>query len=263
MVTRVNGILECIAAWGKLWQVKFAAEKTQCMVISRLPIDTQRIRGRLSFNGGILDITDRLNVLGVEFDNKLCFSRHVENLARKASAKITVLRRMKYLLDKRGLCTLYKAQVRSQLEYGFLAWSSCPPSHLALLDKVQRRAERLMESTGELTQLPSLDSLEHRRKVGALTALHKAQVQLAPHLAGLRITWRQPTRSTRSVLASNCQVEVPQSNTAQHQRTFTAVTSRLWNTMAREVELHHLSTEQMKRAANKWCATPQALRIWY
>ena len=233
------------------------------MVISRLPIDTQMIRSRLSFNGGILDITDRLNVLGVEFDNKLCFSRHVENLARKASAKITVLRRMKYLLDKRGLCTLYKAQVRSQLEYGFLAWSSCPPSHLALLDKVQRRAERLMESTGELTQLPSLDSLEHRRKVGALTALHKAQVQLAPHLAGLRVTWRQPTRSTRSVLASNCQVEVPPSNTAQHQRTFTAVTSRLWNTMAREVELHHLSTEQMKRAANKWCATPQALRIWY
>ena len=71
MVTRVNGILECIAAWGKLWQVKFAAEKTQCMVISRLPIDTQMIRGRLSFNGVTLDITDRLNVLGVEFDNKL------------------------------------------------------------------------------------------------------------------------------------------------------------------------------------------------
>ena len=147
MVTRVNGILECIATWGKLWQVKFAAEKTQCMVISRLPNDTQLIRGRLSFNGGILDITDRLNVLGVEFDNKLCFSRHVENLARKASAKISVLRRMKYLLDKRGLCMLYKAQVRSQLEYGFLAWRSCPQSHLVLLDKVHRRAERLMEST--------------------------------------------------------------------------------------------------------------------
>ena len=107
------------------------------MVISYLPIDTQMIRGRLTFNGGTLNITDHLNILGVEFDNKLTFSWHVENLARKASAKISVLRRMKYLLDKRGLCMLYKAQVRSQLEYGFLAWRSCPQSHLALLDKVQ------------------------------------------------------------------------------------------------------------------------------
>ena len=259
MVARVNGLLSSIAAWGELWQVKFAAEKTQCMVISRSPNDSRMVQGRLSFNGGTLNITDHLNVLGVEFDSKLSFSRHVENLARKASTKITVLRRMKQLLDKKGLCTLYKAQVRSHLEYGFLAWISCPQSHLALLDRVQRRAERLMASIGEQEQQPSLDSLEHRRKVGALTALHKAQVQHVAHLSGLRIPWRQPIRSTRSVLPSNCQVEVPRSHSATHQRTFVAVTSRLWNAMSETVEFHHLSTERMKRAANAWCATAQVL----
>ena len=253
VVTRVNEQLNRIAAWGELWQVKFAAEKTQCMVISRSPNDSQLLQGRLSFNGDNLDIDDHLNVLGVEFDSRLSFSRHVENLARKASTKITVLRRMKQLLDKKGLCMLYKAQVRSHLEYGFLAWMSCPMSHLALLDKVQRRAERLMASVGEQELQPSLDSLEHRRNVGALTVLHKAQVQQVPHLAGLRIDWRQPMRSTRSVLSSDCQVEVPRSNSSTHQRTFVAVTSRLWNSMAETVELNHLNTERMKHAANAWC----------
>ena len=133
------------------------------MVISSLPNDSQMIQGRLSFNGGTLDINDHLNILGVEFDSSLSFSRHVDNLARKASSKISVLRRMKQLLDKKGLCMLYKAQVRSHLEYGFLAWMSCPPSHLALLDKVQRRAERLMAGVGEQAQQPSsyIETLEH------------------------------------------------------------------------------------------------------
>ena len=253
VVARVNEHLDRIAAWGEKWQVNFAAEKTQCMVISRSPNDSQMIQGRLSFNGGTLNIDDHIDILGVEFDSKLTFSRHVNNLARKASSKISALRRMKQLLDKKGLCMLYKSQVRSHLEYSFLAWISCPRSHLALLDKVQRRAERLIASVGEQEEQPSLDSLEHRRMVGALTVLHKAQVQQVPHLSGLRIPWRQPTRSTRSVLSSDCQVDIPRSRSVRHQRTFVSVTSRLWNIMARSVELRHLNTEQMKRAANTWC----------
>ena len=253
MVDRVNEHLDRIAAWGEQWQVEFAAEKTQCMVISRSPSDSQMIQGRLSFNGGTLNVDDHLNILGVEFDSRLSFSRHVNNLARKASTKISVLRRMKPLLDKKGLSMLYKAQVRSHLEYGFLAWISCPRSHLARLDKVQRRAERLIASVGDQEQAPLLDSLEHRRMVGALTVLHKAQVQQVPHLAELRIPWRQPIRSTRSVLSSDCQVEIPRSRTVRHQRTFASVTSRLWNNMARTIELRHLSTERMKRTANTWC----------
>merc|ERR1712002_594731 len=94
---------------------------------------------------------------------------------------------------------------------------------------------------------------EHRRKVGALTVLHKAQVQQVPHLTGLRIPWRQSTCSTRSALSSDCQLEVPRSCSSTHQRTFVSVTSRLWNTMAETVEVQHLNTERMKRAANTWC----------
>ena len=253
VVARVNNHLDRIAAWGERWQVKFAAEKTQCMVISRSPNDSQRIQGRLLFNGGTLDTDDYINILGVEFDSSLTFTRHVDNLARKASSKISVLRRMKQLLDKKGLSMLYKAQVRSHLEYGFLAWMSCPRSHLDLLDKVQRRAERMIASIGAHEEQPSLDSLAHRRRVGALTVLHKAQVQQVPHLAGLRIPWRQPTRSTRSALSSDCQVEVPRSRSVTHQRTFVSVISRLWNDMAESVELQTLNTERMKHAANTWC----------
>ncbi|ROT68876.1 hypothetical protein C7M84_012938 [Penaeus vannamei] len=43
-----------------------------------------------------------------------------------------------------GICTLYAAQVRSLMEYAPLTWSSCPPSYLGLLDKIQQRAQRLI-----------------------------------------------------------------------------------------------------------------------
>ena len=140
---------------------KFCCRKDTMYGHIPLTNDSQMIQGRLSFNGGTLNIDDHIDILGVEFDSKLTFSRHVNNLARKASSKISALRRMKQLLDKKGLCMLYKSQVRSHLEYSFLAWISCPRSHLALLDKVQRRAERLIASVGEQEEQPSLDSLEH------------------------------------------------------------------------------------------------------
>ena len=198
-------------------------------------------------------MNENINILGVEFDCKLTFEAHIKDTALKASRKITTLRKMRHLLDAEGLQTLYKSQIRSVMEYSPLAWMSSPPTHLNLLDKVQRRAEKLITSAYHGERNTSLDTLDHRRRVASLTVLHKAQVQHEPHLEGLRIPWRHPQRSTRSALSSNCQVDIPQSRTSTHQRTFTARVARLWNMMVADGDVMGLTTQQMKEAANTWC----------
>ena len=223
------------------------------MVISRSSYEVDALQGKINFGDDTLQFEDDINILGVDFDNKLNFQKYIKETARKTSLKINILRRMKHLLDSKGLLTLYKAQVRSQLEYASLVWISSARSHLHLFYKVQRRAERLISSTGQQEATRNLDTLEHRRRVAAITVLHKAQIQHVPHLEGLRMPWRQSQRSTRSVLASDCQVEVPRSRTSLHQRTFAASTSRLWNDITTQIEVWGLTTQQVKLAAHSWC----------
>lgn len=226
------------------------------MVISRSPADKLAAEGKLYFNGVHLPVQDTIKILGVEVDRELRFDGHIKDIAKKASHRITALRRMAGFLDKGGKLLLYKAQIRPYLEYAALSWMSCASSHTKKLDSIQRRALRLVDAADPTPQADSvrpLDSLEHRRDVAALVVFHKAQVQGVPHLSGLRQPPRVATRSTRTVLASGDSVEVPFSRANQHQRTFVGRVSRMWNIFTAAVPLTQvMDTHNVKLAANNW-----------
>ena len=249
-----NQQLRLIKEWGERWQVDFSQEKTQAMVISRSPAATQAVLGHLQFGDTILALQKHVKILGVDVDQELRFNLHLKKVAHLASRRVTALRRVAKFLDARGVLLLYKAQIRPYLEYATLTWMSAAPTHLQKLNAVERRAMRLVEGS-EHAQSP-LDSLEHRRDVATLVVLHKAQVQGVPHLDKLRIQPRVTNRSTRTVLSSDELVEVPQSHSSQHQRTFTSRASRLWNSFtAASPSVTTLSTQGVKLAAHRWRGT--------
>ena len=246
VIEEVNQQLSLIKEWGERWQVNFAPEKTQAMVISRSPAAAQAVEGWVRFGAAILPLQEHIKILGVDVDSEMRFSRHLRNVAHQASLRVSALRRVAKFLDEKGLLTLYKAQVRPYLEYATLTWMSSASTHLQRLDAVERRAMRLVRG-------PPLDTLEHRRDVAALVVFHKAQVQGVPHLGRLRIPPRVLDRSTRTVLSSNELVEVPRSHTSQHQRTFASRVSRLWNTFtAATPDVTTLNTQRVKLAAHRW-----------
>ena len=266
----VNRQLAVIMAWGERWQVKFAPEKTQAMVISRSRRDADLLRDKLRLGNDLIILRESVGILGVEVDSGLRFDLHLKKVALAASRRVTLLRRMKHLLDAKGLITLYKAQVRPIMEYAPLSWMSSAQCHLSLLDKVQRRVERLIQAAchhpqqqqpqprhnpqvqGTSAAVPRLDNLEHRRRVAALTALHKVQVQQVPHLTGLSISRRRSERSTRTVLSNDSLLEVPRSHTVTHQRAFTAATVVWWNAFTSQLDVRQMSTQQVKVAAHRW-----------
>ncbi|XP_045118181.1 uncharacterized protein LOC123508485 [Portunus trituberculatus] len=218
VVQAVNRQLQDILAWGERWQVKFAPEKTQAMVITRSQGEADQLRGKLRLGPDTIPLQDTIEILGVEVDSRLQFDRHLEKVARNASSKVNLLRRMKHLLHADGLLTLYKAQ-RQQEEQ-------------------QRHDLR--------------DSLEHRRRVAALTVLHKAQVQRVPHLTDLGATWRRHEVGTRTVSANDLLLEVPRSHSSTHQRAFTSAAVVWWNELTTDVDVRGLSTQQIKVAAHRW-----------
>ena len=246
-VQHMNATLSRIASWGSKWQVRFASHKTQMLTVSRT-----RTPLSLTLKGVAVQLRDEVDALGVTYDSTLTFRRHIERLAREASGKLAALRRISWLLDKKGLEVLYKAQVRSSLEYSCLAWGGAASRHLFLLDKVQARAMRLIRSSGS-DQEPSLQTLQHRRDVAGLTVMYKIHQQRVPHLQPLRQPLRRAQVTTRTVASVPEELLQTRCRTWHHQRQFLYHYVNQWNALiATHQDLRGMSVQHFKTLVNVW-----------
>nr|CAI5839320.1 unnamed protein product [Callosobruchus analis] len=95
---------------------------------------------------------------------------HVATIAKTASQKLGVLFRCRKLYTPEQLLLLYKAQIRPSLEYCSHVWGCAPKHSLKLLDSIQNRAVKLID-TDNLTN--NLHSLEDRRRVAGLSLFYR------------------------------------------------------------------------------------------
>ena len=118
------------------------------------------------FDGCAVPEVDEIKLLGAIFDSQLSHAGQTRALANGAKSRLGFLRRVGKVLGGGGRAVVYKAFVRPRLEYAHLAWMGAAESHLERLDAVQEEAARIIGPTAS-----SLESLDHRRRVGALTYL--------------------------------------------------------------------------------------------
>ena len=122
-------------------------------------------------NGTELSMTQVERDLGVYIDCELKFRQHAAAVTAKASQILAVIRRSFAVIDQNTLPMLYKALVRPHLEYGNLVWGPFNRADQKLVERIQRRATRMVAS---LRHLPyeerlralQLPSLYYRRKRG-------------------------------------------------------------------------------------------------
>ena len=70
--------------WSDLWGIKFKASKTKTMIVSR-PRTMHPQSAPLTIGGTVLKESDDLIILGVTFDSKLTFEKHLCLVSRAAS----------------------------------------------------------------------------------------------------------------------------------------------------------------------------------
>ena len=83
--------------------------------------------------------------LGVIFDDKLNFDKHIYSAVSKANQKIGIIKRTFSSLDKDTFLYLYKGLVRPHLEYGNCIWYPRLKRQSVVIEKVQRRATKLVQ----------------------------------------------------------------------------------------------------------------------
>ena len=83
-------------------------------------------------------------------DNKLEFKERINKVVNKANSTLGIIRRSYTYLDRQNLDLLYKALVRTLLEYGNLVWSPYLKDDIEKLEAVQHRATRIIPALKEL-----------------------------------------------------------------------------------------------------------------
>ena len=102
-------------------------------------------------NGHLLKGVDSGKDLGVIMDSELTFHIHTSSAIKKANKILSLLKRAFANLDANTLPLLYKSMVRPHLEYGTTVWGPYFKLDQQAIEKVQRRAAKLVGSINNLT----------------------------------------------------------------------------------------------------------------
>ena len=107
--------------------------------------------------------------LGIIFDQTLKFSIHVAKCASRANNIVGIIKRTFTQLDKDMFLTLYKTMVRPIMEYGSCVWRPWLKKDINILERVQRRATKLIHEIKNISYKErllklGLPTLEYRRQ---------------------------------------------------------------------------------------------------
>ena len=169
--------LDAVMDWSTKWQLPFNTNKCKTMtvgaqasIMGKYTIDTEG-------NKTVLTIVKEKD-LGVKFDECLNFATHISEVITKGNQRIGLIRRSFTFMNKQTFLTLYKALVRPLLEYCNTVWHPLYKKDSEGLEKVQRRATKLVKELEHLdypSRLRTLDlpSLVYRRRRADMLQIYR------------------------------------------------------------------------------------------
>ena len=97
-----------------------------------------------TFSDVLIERIPNINILGVNFDNKLNFDAHVNALCVKASRQVSVLQRLSNFLDFESRKTIYRTFILSNFSYCPVVWYFTSKKSMNMIAKIQERALRFV-----------------------------------------------------------------------------------------------------------------------
>lgn len=142
--------VDCVDDCTKLQNA--TAKMQEWCVLNRLPLNVDkcnvmsftRKRNTCTYdyvvNGTVLRRPDVIKDLGITFDPKLSFVKHIELVTVSAYKSLGfIIRGSRDFADVETLKLLYSTFVRPKLEYGSVVWSPIYNIHITSLERIQRR----------------------------------------------------------------------------------------------------------------------------
>ena len=149
--------LDCLMSWSDRWQLSFNVNK--CKVLHMGLTNMQhKYTMRYGNDKVALSEVESEKDLGIMFDSEMKFQAHINNVCNRGYQRIAIIRRIFTYMDKDMFLLLYKSLIRPFLEYGNTVWSVYFKKEGEKLEKVQRRATKMVQA---IKHFPYRDRLKY------------------------------------------------------------------------------------------------------
>ena len=145
VIQMLNDELRNMSVWFKVNKLSLNVSKTNYMVFSN--------KWKHSYNTNEIKIDDILieevtvtKFLGVLIDNKLQWKEQIDSVCSKVSKNMSIIYRVRHILDTNSLFTLYCTLILPYLNYASEIWGNTYVSRLNRLSVLQKRSLRLIEN---------------------------------------------------------------------------------------------------------------------
>lgn len=258
LVVELDRELDLVSKWGIANLVEFNAKKTQ---VCAFTAKTSPFLPLPSLQGTTLTLQSNITLLGMEIRSDLNPKDYIESVIKTASRKLGVLNKVRRFFTPVQLCLLYKTQVRSCVEYCSHLWDGSAKYLLDALDRLQRRASRII---GDEEVSNHLEPLQLRRDVASLSAFYRLyHGECSEELFSLIPPSPFLLRTTRAGLRCHRQtVTTIPTRTKKFGNSFLCRTVKKWNSLPAHIFPPSYNPGSFKRGVKRHLAGRQGGDGW-
>ena len=183
---KLSFALEELMVWINQNRLVLNTEKTCVMVIASRANLKKITSFNVSINGKVLKRVNVAKCLGILIDEELNWSKHVDKVTKVTQRNVSIIKRAKDYLPFSSLKMLYNALVLPHFDYCSSVWSNRYQEQTYKLQKVQKRAARIISNKGFETPSRELITnlkwmpIEKRFEFQRVTMMFKCTHDLAP-----------------------------------------------------------------------------------
>ena len=170
---RLQRDLDELGAWSKKWELPFNAAK--CKSLHLGPGNPRQV---YTIQHVPLEQVNWEKDLGICIDDTLKFRKQAAEAVSRANRVLGTIRRTFVHMDRKTLPLLFKTLVRPLLEYGNAVWGPHNKADQLAVERVQRRATKLVTLIRHLPYAERLEalqlpSLQYRRRRGNVILVYQ------------------------------------------------------------------------------------------
>ena len=126
--------------WCTLNDIYMNTNKTKCMIFGSKMVTASIAEPRLFFRKNKITRVKTYKYLGITLDKQLNYETHLSNVFRRVSQKVTLVKKMRFFLNKKAALSVYKNTILPIIEYGDIFFLSASATSRKRLQVLQNKA---------------------------------------------------------------------------------------------------------------------------
>ena len=170
--------IDNLLAWSNDWKMDFNADKCKVLRITNKKSPVITIYSMLEEE---LEVVVHHPYLAIELDSNLSWNSHVNNITKKATNVLNLVRRNLYSCPEKTKAKAYTTILRPVLEHASTVWDPHQANHIKKIEAIQRRAARFVRrdhdrhsSVSDMLKELKWPTLQERSYVAMSCLFHKA-----------------------------------------------------------------------------------------